>query len=86
MGSPTFNELSDVDTSHAVPKPIHTLAFTGSKWVVFAEPIQQTEWLIDISITSLHVATGKGHKVRKVVNGGNQLCSYIPETKDIVFS
>ena len=33
VGSLTFGELSDLDTSHAVPKKIHTLAFTGSKWV-----------------------------------------------------
>ena len=30
VGSLTFGELSDLDTSHAVPKQIHTLAFTGS--------------------------------------------------------
>ena len=28
--------------------------------------------------------TGKEHKVRKVVNSGTRLCSYIPETKNIV--
>ena len=31
VGSQTFSELSDIDTSHAVPKRIHTLAFTGSR-------------------------------------------------------
>ena len=36
-------ELSDVDILHAV----HTLAFTGSKWVAFAEPIQQKGLLTD---------------------------------------
>ena len=28
-----FEELSDVDISHAVPGRLHNLAFTGSKWV-----------------------------------------------------
>ena len=40
--SQKFGELSDIDTSHAVPKQIHTLAFTGSKWVASADPLQQT--------------------------------------------
>ena len=80
-GSLEFGELSDLDTSHAVPKRAHTLAFTGSKWVAFAVPVQQTGWLIDIKIVSPYVATGKGHTVRKVVNSGTRLCSYIPETK-----
>ena len=30
--------------------------------------------------------TGKEHKLRKVVNSGTGLCSYIPETKNIVVS
>ena len=38
VGSQKFGELSDIDTSHAIPKRIHTLAFTGSKWVAFARP------------------------------------------------
>ncbi|MCU7887054.1 MAG: hypothetical protein KZQ59_01420, partial [Candidatus Thiodiazotropha sp. (ex Lucinoma aequizonata)] len=40
VGSLTFAELSDVDVSQAVPKQVHTLAFTGSKWVAFADPVQ----------------------------------------------
>ena len=47
-------------------------------------PLQQTGWLIDIKIISPHVVTGKEHKIRKVVNSGTRLCSYIPETKNIV--
>ena len=82
-GSQKF-ELSDIDTSHAVPKRIYMLAFTGSKWVPFADPLQQTGWLTDIKNISPHVVTGKEHKVRKVVNTGTRLCSYIPETKNIV--
>ena len=30
--------------------------------------------------------TGQQHKVRKVTNGGTWLCSYIPETKNVVIS
>ena len=39
---------------------------------------------MDIKIISPHVVTGKVHNVRKVVNSGTRLCSYIPETKSIV--
>ena len=74
-------ELSDLDTSHAIPKRVHPLAFTGSEWVTFADPVQQTGWLIHIKIISPHVATGEMHKVQKVVNSGTRLCSYILETK-----
>ena len=79
-----FEELSDVDISHAVARRLHSLAFTGSKWAAFADPVQQTGWLIDLKIASPYVETGKKHKFRKVVNSGTGLCSYIPETKNIV--
>ena len=84
MRSLKFGELSDLDTSHAVPKRAHALAFTGSEWVAFADPVQQTGWLSDIKIISPHVAIGKRRKVRKVVNSGTRLCSYITETKNII--
>ena len=42
VGSLKFCELSDLDTSHAVPKRAHTLAFTGSEWVAFPDPVKQT--------------------------------------------
>ncbi|MCU7902350.1 MAG: hypothetical protein KZQ66_10425 [Candidatus Thiodiazotropha sp. (ex Lucinoma aequizonata)] len=86
VGSLTFAELSDVDVSQAVPKQVHTLAYTGSKWVAFADPVQKTGWLYDIRIASPYVVTGRGHKVRKVLNSGTRLCSLIPETKNIVVS
>ena len=81
-----FEELSDVDISHAVPRRLHSLAFTGDKWVAFADPVQQTGWFIDLKITSLYVVTGKEHKLRKVVNSGTRLCSFIPETRNIIVS
>ena len=84
VGSLKFGELSDLDTSHAVPKRAHTLAFTGSEWVAFADSDQRTGWRIDVKIISPHVATGKRYKVRKVVNSGTQLCSYITETRSII--
>ena len=74
-GHKKIGKLSDIDISHAVPKRIHTLASTGSKWVAFADPLQQSRWLIDIKIISPHVVTGKEHKVRKVVNSGTRLCT-----------
>ena len=79
-----FEQLSDVDTSHAVPRRLHSLVFTGSKWVAFADPLQQTGWLIDSKISSPFVVIGKNHKHRKVVNSGTRLCSFIPETKNVV--
>ena len=47
IGSLKFEELSDVDISHAVPRRLHSLSYTGSKWVAFADPLQQIGWLID---------------------------------------
>ena len=35
-GAQKLGEFSDVDVSHAVPRQLHTLAFTGSKWLAFA--------------------------------------------------
>ena len=85
-GAQKLGELSDVDVSYAVPRRLHQLAFTGSKWVAFADPTQQTGWLIDIRISSPYVATGREHKVRKVTNAGTRLCSYVPETRNVVIS
>ena len=81
-----FEELSDADILHAVPRRLHSLAFTGDKWVAFADLVQQTGWFIDLKIASLYVVTGKGHKLRKVVNSGTRLCSLIPETRNIIVS
>ena len=41
-GAQKLGGLSDVDVSYAVPRQLHTLAFTGSKWVAFAD--QETGW------------------------------------------
>ena len=85
-GSLKFEELSDVDTSHAVPKRLHTLVFTGEKWFPFADPVQQKEWLVDIQIVSPYVMTGNRHRVQKIVNSGTRLCSNFPKTKNIVIT
>ena len=81
-----FEELRDVDISHAVSRRLHSLAFTGDKWVAFADPVQQTGWFIDLQIASPYVVTGKEHKLRKVINSGTRLCSFIPETRNIIVS
>ena len=73
--------MSDVDISHTVPRRLQSLAFTGSKW---ADPIQQSGWLIDLKISSPFIVTEKKHKLQKVANRGTRLCSYIPETRNIV--
>ena len=85
-GAQKLVELSDVDVSYAVPRRLHQLAFTGSRWVAFADPDQETDWMIDIRISSPYVATGQHHKVRKLTNSGTRLCSYVPETKNVVIS
>ena len=54
--------------------------------MAFADPKQQTGWLINIRISSPYVATGREHKVRKMTNAGTRLCSYVPETKNVVIS
>ena len=59
IGSLKFEELSDFDISHAVPRWLHSLAYTGGKWVAFADPLQHIGWLIDLKISSPFVATGK---------------------------
>ena len=81
-----FAELSDVDISHPVPRRLLSLAFTGDKWVAFADPVQRTGWLIDLKIASPYVVTGKEHKLRKMVNSGTRLRSFIPETRSIIVS
>ena len=53
--------LSDVDVSNAVPRRLHTLAFTGSKWIAFADPVKTMGWMINIRISSPYVATGQHH-------------------------
>ena len=87
IGFLNFEELSDVNISHAVPRRLHSLAYTGSKWVPFADPLQQIGWLIDLKISSPFVATGKKtHKLQKVANSGTRLCSFIPQTRTVVVS
>ena len=68
------------------PKRVHTLVYTEEKWFPFAEPVQQTGWIVDIKISSPYVVTGQQHKVRNVVNSGTRLCSYVPNTKNVVIS
>ena len=48
--------------------------------------MQQTGWFIDLKIASPYVVTGKEHKLRKVVNSGTRLCSFILETRNIIVS
>ena len=85
-GAQELGELSDGDVSYAVPRRLHQLAFTGSRWVAFVDPIQEMGWMIDIRISSPYIATRQHHKVRKVTNSGTKLCSYVPETKNVVIS
>ena len=85
-GAQKLSELSDVDVSYAAPRRLHTLAFTGSSWVAFADPVQETGWVVDVKVSEPYVVTGREHKVRKVTNAGTRLCSYVPETKNVVVS
>ena len=85
-GSLKFEEHSDVDLAYAVPKRHHMLAFAGGKWFPFADPVQQTGWIIDIRISSPHVIIGNQHRVWKIVNNGTRLCSYIPKTTNNIIA
>ena len=85
-GAQKFGELSDIDVSHALPRRLHQLVFTGSKGVAFADPTQLTGWLIDIQISTPYVIMGQQHKIRRVMNSSTRLCSYVPETKNVVIS
>ena len=77
-----FEELSNANVSHADPKQTHTLAFTGGKWFAFADPIQQTGWLIDIKLSSPCVVTVQQHKVRKImISGTLPGCALISPTR-----
>ena len=68
------------------PRRLHTLAFTGRKWVAFADPFQEMGWLVDMKVSAPYVVTGQQHKIRKVINAGTRLCSFVPETKNVVVS
>ena len=85
-GAQKLGELRDVDVSYASPKRLHMLAFTGSRWVAFADPVQETGWLMDVKVSAPYVVTGQQHKIRKVINAGIRLCSYVPGTKNVVVS
>ena len=39
-----------------------------------------------MKVSASYVAKGREHKVRKVTNAGTRLCSYVPETKNVVIS
>ena len=76
-----LEKVSDVDISNAIPKQLHSLAFTGSNWVAFADPVQHTGWLIALKISSPYVVTGKEHKLRKIVNSDTRLRSFPRDEK-----
>lgn len=86
LGTLGLGDLSDVDVSNAIPRRVHDLAFTGSQWVLFVNPIRRIGWYMDIRVASTYILTGKQHKIRKVMNSGTRLCSYVPETKNIIVS
>ena len=85
-GVQKLGELSIVDVSYAAPRRLHKLAFTGSKWVAFADPVQQTGWLVDVNVLAPYVVTGQQQNIRKVINASTRLCSYVPGTKNVVVS
>ena len=51
------NDRNAFFTSDAVRnyRRLHRLAFTGDKWVAFADPVQQTGWFIDLKIAYPYV-------------------------------
>ena len=85
-GAQKLGELSDVDVSYAAPRRLHTLAFTGSRWVAFADPVQETGWLVDVKVSAPYVVTAQQHTIRKVINAGTRLCFHVPGIKNVVAS
>ena len=86
LGSRRSSESWAMLMFHMPPPGGYTLAFTGSKWVAFADPVQQTGWLVHVKVSAPYVVTGQQHKIRKVINAGTRLCSYVPGTKNMVVS
>ena len=80
-----FEEFSDVDISYAVPRRLHSLTFTGDKWVAFEDLVQKTDWFIDLKIASPYVVTGKEHKLRKVVNSVHGYALLSPRRETLSF-
>ena len=39
-----------------------------------------------MKVSAPYVVTGQQHKIRKVINAGTRLCSYVPGTKNVVVS
>ena len=39
-----------------------------------------------MKVSAPYVVTGQQHKIRNVINAGTRLCSYVPETKNVVVS
>ena len=61
-GPTRSSKIYTTDEPHrlAVHREVYIhLAFTGSKWVAFADPVQQTGWLIEVKISSPLIVTGK---------------------------
>ena len=69
-GAQKLGELRDVYVSYAASRRLHKLAFTGSRWVAFADPVQETGWLVDVKVSAPYVVTGQQHKIWKVINAG----------------
>ena len=66
-----------------------TASHAGVYWEqvgAFADPVQETGWLVDVKVSAPYVVTGQQHKIRKVINAGTRLCFYILGTKNMVVS
>ena len=82
-GAQKLGELSDVDVSYAVLRRLHTLAFTGSKWVAFADPVKKRLDDRHLNLLSLH---RNGARTQGSEGDKCRLCSYVPETKNVLVS
>ena len=81
VGSLKFGELGDLDTSHAVPKRAHTLAFTGSEWLPLQTLSNKQDGLLTqkSSLRTLQLEKGTKSGRWRIVRP-----TYIPETKNII--
>ena len=69
-----------------IPRLAVQTAGIGASFPADAHDIRHGRQKVRFRISSPYVATGQQHKVRKVTNAGTRLCSYVPETKNVVIS
>ena len=84
-GAQKLGELSDA-VSYAVRRRLHTLAFTGSRWVAFADPVQELGWLVTSKFRLLTWCRASSTRFGSDKCPYPAVYSYVPGTKNVVVS